>query len=389
MQSSTGPVSTYQAQPGQLHLSEAERDLHQRLLKLAPEIDRFEGYTRAHATEVARLAERLGAAAGLHGTDLVAVRFAALAHDLGERTMKRNYLLRPDALTWEETLDLWRHPIIGEQQAAELKLPRQAQLLIRWHHEWWNGRGYPDGLTGEAIPLSARILRAADTYCALIADRPYRAAFNPLDAEQIIADGAGIEFDPNIAKLLLLLLAEDRRELATQSFPASSSAPAYEDAPPPLPELVTLPVTTEAQAMADTREAPEITEAMPPDTSPAEVVAEKPAEHTSLQPAPEVEPSAVQSFSAPTKPATEELEPLPRAVPTLGDETQSSSRFEPATDSPLEPDTEEFERVPRVEETPSESSALDQEVVRDEQPGTMQQAGEQAEEKKDGARFYQ
>ena len=262
MQSLTGQTQIKHPHTGLLNITETERALGERLLKLAPEIDRFEGYTRPHAVEVARLAERLGLAAGLHGADLAALKFAALAHDLGERTMKRNYLLRPDALTWEETLDLWRHPIIGEQQAVELKLPRQAQLLIRWHHEWWNGRGYPDGLTGMAIPVGARILRAADTYCALISDRPYRAAFDPLDAEQMIADQAGLEFDPSIAKLLLLLLADDQQQQEAQTFAPPLSEPAREVAPSLAAEM--MPEETEALTLIAGPEVPEAMEAVPP-----------------------------------------------------------------------------------------------------------------------------
>src|SRR5262245_8223076 len=169
-----------QTQPAILKLSEAERPLGDRLLKIAVDIDRIEGYNEPHSVMIARLAERLGSLMGLHGTDLTALKYAALLHDVGERVMKRNYLLRSDDLTWEETLDLWRHPILGEQAASELKLARQVQLLIRWHHEWWNGLGYPDGLSGETIPLGARILRAVDSYCALVPKRPTRRRFDAI-----------------------------------------------------------------------------------------------------------------------------------------------------------------------------------------------------------------
>ena len=199
-----------QAQQAILAFSEGERSLGDRLLKLANETDRVEGYSEPHAIAIARMAEKIGARMGLHGVDLTALKFAALAHDLGERAMKRNYLLRPSVLSWEETLDLWRHPILGEQAAGELKLSRQTQLLIRWHHEWWNGGGYPDGLAGEDIPLSARILRAVDSYFALISDRPHRQRYDMIEAEQIVADLAGIEFDPQVVKLLLQILAEEQ-----------------------------------------------------------------------------------------------------------------------------------------------------------------------------------
>ncbi len=201
-----------QAQQAPMIFTEAERQAGDRLLKLALETDRVEGYTEPHAVMIARLTEAIGRELGLHGVDLSALKFAALAHDIGERGMKRNYLLSPNALTWEERLDLWRHPILGEQAAAEIRLSRQTQLLVRWHHEWWNGQGYPDGLSGEAIPVGARILRAVDSYCALISGRPFRQAYELVEAEQHIADMAGIEFDPIVAKLLLMLVAEERRQ---------------------------------------------------------------------------------------------------------------------------------------------------------------------------------
>jgi hypothetical protein len=207
-----------------LNFSEAERPLGERLLKLAAETDRIEGYHTAHAVEIARLSEKLGQRLGLRGVDLSALKFAALAHDLGERAMKRDYLLRPGTLTWEEQLDLWRHPIIGEQAAADLKLPRQTQLLIRWHQEKWNGQGYPDGLAGTDIPLGARILRVVDTYCALLCDRPYRAKFELESAEQTIADQAGIEADPHVVQEFLALLAEERPAHAPEAVTDFQSA---------------------------------------------------------------------------------------------------------------------------------------------------------------------
>src|SRR5215475_11900398 len=230
-----------QAQQAILTFSETERALGDRLLKIAIEIDRVEGYSEPHAIAIAKMVEKIGARMGLHGVDLTALKFAALAHDLGERAMKRNYLLRPSALSWEETLDLWRHPILGEQAAGELKLPRQTQLLIRWHHEWWNGGGYPDGLAGEAIPPGARILRAADSYFALISDRPHRRRFERIEAEQIIADMAGVEFDPQVVKLLLQVLAEEAAE-STFAYPISDDDGALtrlaEDRPQLLDEVI-------------------------------------------------------------------------------------------------------------------------------------------------------
>jgi HD-GYP domain-containing protein (c-di-GMP phosphodiesterase class II) len=195
-----------------------ERAVADRLMQLATETDQVEGYDQPHAIAIARLSEAIAHELELVGPDLTALLFAALAHDLGERKLKRSYLLRPGPLTWEETLDLWRHPILGEQQAAELHLPRHTQLLIRWHHEWWNGQGYPDGLSEGAIPLGARILRLADTYCSLTARRPYREEFDPLEAEQMVADQAGIELDPMLVELLLAILQRERDRAAAEAL---------------------------------------------------------------------------------------------------------------------------------------------------------------------------
>lgn len=193
-----------------LELTDAERPLGGRLLKLVAEIDRVEGYSDPHAVPLTRLAVELGARAGLHGSDLTALKFAALAHDVGERALKREYLLSGRKLTPEERLDLVRHSILGEQAAAQFRLPRASQLYIRWHHEWWNGYGYPDGLAVEQIPLGARVLRVADTYSALISDRPHRVRHDRESAEAIMADLAGLECDPVIVKMLLDLLKEER-----------------------------------------------------------------------------------------------------------------------------------------------------------------------------------
>jgi hypothetical protein len=281
-----------QAQQAPLIFADAERTLGERLMKLALETDRVEGYTEPHAVMIARLAESIGKQVGLHGQDLTALKFAALAHDIGERGLKRNYLLQPNALSWEETLDLWRHPILGEQSAAELQLPRQTQLLIRWHQEWWNGQGYPDGLAGAAIPVGARILRAVDSYCALISQRPYRQRYELPEAEQIIADLSGIEFDPQIAKLLLAVIVAERRQREAEVW---SIPPAFETPFTPMAEDMPEPAIA---ASAIDREIPQpmyasdadtLTDFAPDEYQPPPAVKAAAAEHQ--MPPPTGEPS--------------------------------------------------------------------------------------------------
>ena len=119
--------------------------------------------------------------------------------------MKRDYIRTNRILSVDERVDLQRHPVIGEQETAKLGLPRGVQLIVRWHHEWWNGAGYPDGLEAGQIPLAARILRVADTFAALTGGRPFRAAMTTENARKFMAEWAAIEFDPIVVKTVLAI----------------------------------------------------------------------------------------------------------------------------------------------------------------------------------------
>lgn len=186
-------------------LSEGERLARDVFSRLAAATDEFEGYAHPHAERVASLSDALAKLFHLGRADRASLRLAALAHDMGEASMKRDYIKRPGVLTQEERLDLARHPVIGEQEAARAGADRAAQLTVRWSHEWWNGGGYPDVLRGEQIPLAARLLRVADSYCSLTDDRPFRRAFTEDEARRHLAEWAGIEFDPRVVRAFLTL----------------------------------------------------------------------------------------------------------------------------------------------------------------------------------------
>jgi len=172
-------------------------------LELAKTTDRFERYEHAHAQRIAAIADELATMFHLARHDRGSLQAAALLHDLGEVAMERDYIQASRRLDPEERLDLARHPVIGEREASRAGADRAAQLLVRWHHEWWNGCGYPDGLRREEIPLAARILRVADSYVALTEARPFRPALSDDEARRELADGAGIEFDPAVVNMLL------------------------------------------------------------------------------------------------------------------------------------------------------------------------------------------
>lgn len=180
-----------------------ESDHDERLLELSSRIDAFEQYGYAHGLRIAEISEHIAVSIGLSEFDRNLLRTAALLHDIGEMAMNRPYIAQDRKLNEIELLDMRRHPIIGEREAAKLGLSRGVQLLIRWHHEWWNGEGYPDRLSGNQIPVPARILRLADCFASMTDQRPGRNAYSAEDAAKYLADAAAIEFDPTIVRRFL------------------------------------------------------------------------------------------------------------------------------------------------------------------------------------------
>ncbi len=180
-------------------------DAEASLQQIAARVDQFEFYAHPHATRVAVIADELGRHFNFAAGDARSLRQAALIHDAGMLAMRRDYIARAGMLTAEERRDLVRHTIIGEGEAARLNLSRTVQLIVRWHHEAWNGDGYPDNLREVEIPLAARILHVADVYAALTDSRPSRPARTAHQALQIMREGAGLDFDPRVVKLLLTL----------------------------------------------------------------------------------------------------------------------------------------------------------------------------------------
>jgi HD-GYP domain-containing protein (c-di-GMP phosphodiesterase class II) len=181
----------------------AESRFDEKLLEISSEMDEFEGYTHAHGLRIATIADAIGKEFNLAAHDRFFMQQAALVHDIGEVVMARDYIKENRVLTAEEFLDMQRHPVIGEQETARRGMSRGVQLLVRWHHEWWNGGGYPDALQGEQIPLAARMLRVADSYAALTDNRPRRQAMQDQEAKQYMIEWAGLEFDPKVIKAFL------------------------------------------------------------------------------------------------------------------------------------------------------------------------------------------
>lgn len=176
------------------------------LVAAAADCDVFEGYPQGHSLAMAEVIGELASRFGFDEHDRKTLQQATLIRNIGERIMNREYIAEARILTSAERTDLQRHPVIGEQAVAKLGLSRAVQLIVRWHHEHWNGSGYPDALEGNQIPLAARLLRVVDTYYSLLNSRPFRAAMSDEMAKKHLVDWTAIEFDPSVVKLFFEIL---------------------------------------------------------------------------------------------------------------------------------------------------------------------------------------
>lgn len=156
------------------------------LFSLALSIESRDPYTHGHCTRLAEYSARLGQRLGLAEEDVTALRRAGVVHDVGKVIVPDAVLLKPAPLTSEERGVIKQHPEVGENICAPLRSFRTVLPIIRHHHERWDGSGYPDGLIGKAIPVTARILQIADVYDALTTTRPYRRALPSHEAWEIL-----------------------------------------------------------------------------------------------------------------------------------------------------------------------------------------------------------
>jgi putative two-component system response regulator len=173
---------------------------------LAETIETKDRFMRGHARRVAFYAGLIADRLDISEEDRENVRIAAFLHDLGKVGVPTDLLLRAGALDKAERTLVEQHPEIGARLIAPLNVAPSTSLAIRHHHEWWDGSGYPDGLAGEEIPLTARIISVADAFDAMSCDRPYRQALGRDVVVGELERFGGTQFDPEIAKVFLEIM---------------------------------------------------------------------------------------------------------------------------------------------------------------------------------------
>ncbi|MEQ1933801.1 MAG: HD domain-containing phosphohydrolase, partial [Fimbriimonadaceae bacterium] len=171
-------------------------------------VDNKDYYTRAHSEEVTEYALWIADELGLSEEAKRTIRIAGLLHDVGKIGVPDEILRKPGHLTDEEYEVMKQHPVVGAMIVSSL--PGMTDILpgVKYHHEHWDGSGYPEGLAGEAIPLLARLLAVPDSYSAMTTNRPYRKGMEPEVALSKIIEGAGTQFDPRIVRAFERALAK-------------------------------------------------------------------------------------------------------------------------------------------------------------------------------------
>ncbi|MAE95347.1 MAG: hypothetical protein CL910_11855 [Deltaproteobacteria bacterium] len=188
---------------------------------LADTVEVQSDFLRGHARRTGYYAGLLADRLQLDARLVEDVRIAGFVHDVGKIGVPSELLMRPGALDPKERCLLEKHPEIGARLVEPMRVSMDVLSAVRHHHEWWDGRGYGDGLYGEQIPLSARVVALADAYDAMTCDRPYRQALLPEVVRHEIERYAGVQFDPTLAKEFLRLM--DASEVPLQVLAESST----------------------------------------------------------------------------------------------------------------------------------------------------------------------
>lgn len=190
----------------------ANRSIIEAVFAFAKTIKLKDNYTGEHTESTVRYAVELAKVMDLSISDQENIRQAAILHDLGKIGISEKILCKKSKLTRKEFEEIKRHPSIAVDIIRPIHFLQDLIPFILHHHERWDGKGYPNGLKRDNIPMGARIIALADSYHALISNRPYRKAYSKQEAVRIIREGAGSQFDPKIVDLFLKLLEHKRTQ---------------------------------------------------------------------------------------------------------------------------------------------------------------------------------
>ena len=188
----------------------ANQSLIESVFAFAKTIKLKDRHTGEHVERAVQYATEIAENLGLTKEEIERIRQAAILHDLGKIGIREKVLLKKGKLTKKEFAEIKKHPQIGVDIIRPIQFLHNIIPLILFHHERWDGKGYPKGLKGEEIPLGARIVAISDVYQALISDRPYRKAFSKKEAIGIIKEGSGTQFDSKIVSAFLKILRKKK-----------------------------------------------------------------------------------------------------------------------------------------------------------------------------------
>jgi diguanylate cyclase (GGDEF)-like protein len=175
---------------------------------LANALEANDEYTSKHARWITDLSLRVGRELGLDERALKRLELGALLHDIGKIGIPSDVLSKPGRLTAVERKLVQTHPELGERIIAPIDRLQEVRPIVRHCHERWDGQGYPDGISGDEIPLESRIIFVCDAYHAMTTDRPYRHRLSHREAVRRLAEGAGSQFDPNVVEVALRILEQ-------------------------------------------------------------------------------------------------------------------------------------------------------------------------------------
>lgn len=188
-----------------------EKLTYQALETLANTIDAKDKYTNGHSNRVAKYSMEIARRMGKDSDEAIAIYFMGLLHDIGKIGIRDDIINKTNKLTDEEFQVIKNHPVIGHDILKNMTEIPNIEYGARWHHEKYDGTGYPDGLKGEEIPEYARIICVADAYDAMTSTRSYRAAMSQQKVRQEIENGKGKQFDPVIAQIMIDMIDEDKK----------------------------------------------------------------------------------------------------------------------------------------------------------------------------------